>query len=355
MQMNINDFLKEKKPLIDAEMEKVFPRKLNNKWLSETLGKADYACDFKTINKSLSEPIWDFLDRGGKRWRPALMLLTCDAVGGNSKKIMPFTALPELVHTGTIMVDDVEDNSDQRRGKPCTHKLYGTDVAVNAANAMYFLPLTLLYNNPLKLKESKLVEIYNLYSEELIKVSVGQAMDIQWHRNSSCDVSEEQYLQMCVYKTGVLARFSAKLGAILGNADAKQINALGKFGESLGVAFQIQDDILNIAPVSKDWGKEIGDDINEGKKTLLVIYALKKLNKADSSKLKEILNMHTKDQKLISEAIELIKKSGAVEYAKKKASEIGSKGWKHAESVLDDSPAKNRLHEFSEYVTKRKY
>lgn len=353
--MDISEFLKEKKPLIDKEMEKVFPKNLNNTWLLETLGDTDYACDFKTINKSLSEPIWDFLDRGGKRWRPALMLLACDAVGGNSEEIMPFTALPELIHNGTIMVDDIEDNSDQRRGKPCTHKIYGIDVAVNAANAMYFLPLTLLYNNPLKLTESKLVEIYNLYSEEMIKVSVGQAMDIQWHKNSSFDVSEEQYLQMCVYKTGVLARFSAKLGAILGNAEKKQIDALGKFGESLGVAFQIQDDILNIVPASKDWGKETGDDINEGKKTLLVIYAVNELSENDASRLKEILNMHTKDTKLISEAIELIKKSKAIEYAKKKASEIGFDGWKFAESVLNDNSAKNRLREFSEYVTKRKY
>lgn len=353
--LSIDKFLETKKKGIDKEMEKIFPKKITQKWLRESLGKPDYAYDEKTLNKSLAEPIWDFLERGGKRWRPALMLLCCDAVGGDSKKIMPFAALPELVHNGTIMVDDLEDNSEQRRGKPCTHKIYGNDIAVNDANAMYFIPLTLLYKNPLKIEKNRLLKIYDLYSQEMLRVSIGQAMDIWWHKSPSYNISEKQYLQMCVYKTGVLARFSAKLGAILGNGTEKQINALGKFGESLGVGFQIQDDILNIAPSSAKWGKEIGDDISEGKKTLLALHAVKTLPKKDAEKLKKIIDMHTKNKEKVLEAISLIKKSGAAGYASKEAKKIGKCGWNYADKVLKESDSKIKLKEFSDFLVERNY
>lgn len=351
--MNVLKLLAKKKPLVEREIEKVLPRKASEKWLCRVVGRADYSYDTATISNEFNKPVWEFLDRGGKRWRPILMLSACKAVGGTEKNALPFTPMPELIHEGTIIVDDIEDNAEIRRGKKAMHLLTGIDTAINNGNALYFLPLVLLYRNTKKLSEKKRLQIYDLYGEEMLRLSLGQAMDIHWHKGKKSDVKEEDYLQMCTYKTGVLARLSAKLGGILGNGTKKQINALGKFAESLGVGFQIQDDILNIAPASGKWGKEIGEDISEGKRTLLVLHALKKLNKRDSRELLRILNAHTKNKAKIKRAISLIKKAGSINYAREKAKKIVSESWKRLEGMLPENEGKKELKAFAQFMVER--
>ncbi len=350
--MNIMQLLEKRKKLVDKEIEKILPRKATKKWLSLMLGEADFQYDTKTINSELNKPVWEFLDRGGKRWRPALMISSCKAVGGKEQTAIPFSPLPELIHNGTIIVDDVEDSAELRRSKKPMHLLFGVDTAINNGNSLYFVPLVLLYRNLYNLSDKKRNAIYDLYAEEMLRVSIGQAMDIHWHKGKGT-TSEKAYLQMCVYKTGVLARLSAKLGGLLGNAKKEQINALGKFGESLGVGFQIQDDILNIAPKSKQWGKEIGEDISEGKRTLLVLRALKKLDRKKAIELKTILNSHSKKEKEIKRAISLIKETDAIDYAKKKASSIVEASWKKLEKLLPENEGKKELRAFAEFAVKR--
>lgn len=351
--MDVKKELEKTREEIDKEIEKILPREITKEWLELALGKADYAYDTETLSEEVSVPIWDFIDRGGKRWRPALMLWCCEAVGGEKKVALPFTVMPELIHSGTIMIDDLEDSADIRRGKPCTHKLFGVDTAANDSNVLYFLPTILLYRNLHGLSEEQRREIYGLFCEEMLRVSLGQAMDIHWHKGGREKVSEEEYLQMCVYKTGVLARFSAKLGGILGGASEELIFALGKFGESLGVGFQIQDDILNLVPESDEWGKDTGEDISEGKMTLLVLYTLEKAEEKDAERLREILGMHSKEKKVIEEAIEIVKKYGAIEYAKGKAVEIVEKSWKKLDGMLEESEAKEKLKGFADFCIKR--
>jgi geranylgeranyl diphosphate synthase type I len=150
----------------------------------------------------------------------------------------------------------------------------------------------------------------------------------------------------------VLARLAARLAVILNEGGQELEEKLGKFSESIGIAFQIQDDILNIAPL-KDWGKEIGDDINEGKRTLLVVHILKKANGPDKKRLIEILNMHTKDQKLIKEAIAIIKRHGSIEYAKEFARKIVRDAWKGVEPLLAESKAKQKLKAFANFMVER--
>ncbi|RLG70340.1 MAG: hypothetical protein DRO07_00440 [Candidatus Iainarchaeum archaeon] len=350
--MDIMQLIKSRKKLIDKEIERVFPRNCT-KWLSLALGKPRYCFDKETIQQSMVDQIWEFLDRGGKRWRPALMISACKACGGSERKALRFAPFVELIHEGTLLVDDVEDNADVRRGKPAMHKIYGIDSAVNNGNAMYFIPLAILYKNINKLTKEQLLQIYNLYAEEMLRLSVGQAMDIHWHKGAKLKISEKAYLQMCAYKTGVLARMAAKLGAILANANKKQIEALGIFGECLGVAFQIQDDILNIAPKSKKWGKEIGEDISEGKRTLLVIKALQSLPEKEAKELLAILNSHTKDKRKIRKAIALIKKSGAIEYARDKAKRIVKNAWFELEKLLPESKGKEELRAFASFAVER--
>ncbi len=218
------------------------------------------------------------LDRGGKRWRPALFLLICEALGKKAKDYLDFAIIPEVVHNGTLVIDDIEDSSDVRRGKPCTYKIFDIDIAVNAGNAMYYLPLLPLMEKRKEIPVEKLTDIYQIYVQEMINLSVGQAMDIAWHRSlaNADQISEEDYMQMCAYKTGTLARMAAKLAAVIAGADGQLVEKLGHFAESIGIAFQMQDDILDLT------GKEfavkkgcLGGDITEGKRSLLVIHTLK--------------------------------------------------------------------------------
>ncbi len=355
--MDIEQLLKEKKPIIDKIIEKYVPRKFDNKNIEFICGKPRYEYNIEAPNKAIAEPIWDLLDRGGKRWRPVLFLLVAEALGGEPEKYMDFVVIPEVVHNGTLMHDDIEDGSDERRGKPCTYKIFGIDIAINAGHEMFYLPLLSLIKNRDKFDPETLLTIYEIYSQELLNLGFGQAMDISWHKGiaNADSVTEKQYLQMCAYKTGTLARMSAKIAAVLAGADNNVVEAMGRFAESIGIAFQIQDDILNILPSELSKGKgKLGEDITEGKRTLMVIHTLEKANADDRKRLIEILNMHTNDQAIINEAIEILKKYDSINYAIEFEKRLVSETWKEVDAFLKPSKAKEQLEAFAKYLIERK-
>ena len=354
--MNIEKFLEEKAPLIDKVIEKYIPRTFSKNAKLFGINPPKYACNLETVNKAIAEPIWEILDRGGKRWRPSLFLLICEALGANPEKFIDFAIIPEVIHNGTLIIDDIEDVSEYRRGKPCTYKIYGLDIAINAGNAMYYLPLLPLMENREKVSLEKLCMIYEIYVQEMINLSLGQAMDIAWHKGiaNANKISEKDYLQMCAYKTGTLARLSAKLAAILADANQEKIEKLGYFAESIGVAFQIQDDILDLTGeefAEKKGGS--GQDITEGKITLMVIHTLKVANPKDKKRLIQILKMHTSDQALRNEAITIMQKYDSIKYVKNFAARIVEESWKEVEKLLPASDAKDKLKAFGEFLIKR--
>ena len=199
-------------------------------------------------------------------------------------------------------------------------------------------------------------DIYEIYVQEMINLSMGQAMDIAWHRGiaNADELCEEDYLQMCAYKTGTLARMAAKIAAVLAGANKPLVEKLGRFAESIGVAFQMQDDILDLT--GEEFAKKkggVGQDITEGKRSLMVIYTLKKANSADKKRLIEILNMHTSDQALRDEAIALMQKYDAIEHVKRTAEHLVEESWSEAEKLLPTPQAKEKLKEFAEFLIKR--
>jgi geranylgeranyl pyrophosphate synthase len=354
--LNIEQFLEEKAPLIDKAIEKYVPRKFSKNSVLFKVNPPMYSYNLEPLNKAVAEPIWDMLDRGGKRWRPALFLLICEALGKDSDCCLDFSIIPEVIHNGTLIIDDIEDSSQMRRGKPCTHKIFQTDIAVNAGNAMYYLPLLPLMVQKAELTPEIERDIYEVYVQEMINLSMGQAMDIAWHRGiaNADELGEEDYLQMCAYKTGTLARMAAKIAAVLAGANKPLVEKLGGFAESIGVAFQMQDDILDITGV--EFAKKkggAGQDITEGKRSLMVIYTLKKANSTDKKRLIEILNMHTSDQALRDEAIVLMQKYNAVEHVRRTAERIVKESWSETEKLLPTPEAKEKLKQFAEFLIKR--
>lgn len=355
--ISIEKILEEKAPIIDEAIERYIPRKYDRNSLVFTLGSPRYEYHLEAINKAIAEPIWEFLDRGGKRWRPTLFVLICEALGKDPEEFLDFAIIPEVVHNGLIMVDDIEDSSESRRGKPCTHKLYGIDIAINAGNEMFYLPLLALMKSREKLPQEKVNRIYDIYAQEMINVGFGQAMDIAWHKGlaNADEISEEQYMQMCAYKTGTIARMAAKIAAVLADASNDVVEKIGRFAESIGVAFQMQDDILDL--VSEEFAEMkggLGQDITEGKRTLVVIHTLGKAEPKDRRRLIEILSMHATDQKIRDEAINMIRKYGSIEYAKSFARNMVRESWKDVDIVLPSSEAKEKLKAFADYLIERK-
>jgi geranylgeranyl pyrophosphate synthase len=354
--VDIEKFLEEKASLIDKAIEKYIPRKFSEKSILFKVNPPKYSSNLEALNKGIAEPIWEILDRGGKRWRPALFLLICEALRKDPEDCLDFAIIPEIVHNGSLIIDDIEDSSELRRGKLCTYKIYGVDIAVNAGNVMYYLPLLPLMEKKAQLPAETLRDIYEVYVQEMINLSMGQAMDITWHKGiaNADNLTEEDYLQMCAYKTGTLARMAAKISAVLAGANKELVEKLGRFAESVGVAFQMQDDVLDLT--GEEFAKKkggVGQDITEGKRTLMVIHTLKNANSADRKRLVQILNVHTSDQVIRDEAIALMQKYRAIEHVKRTAARIVEESWKEVDKLLLASEAKEKLKAFAEFLIKR--
>ncbi|MDE1850382.1 MAG: polyprenyl synthetase family protein [Candidatus Micrarchaeota archaeon] len=351
----INEYLENRAEEINKIIHESLTMVSSNRSIEKLLGRSGYHYDPETIKKGILEPSLYLLNSGGKRWRPVLMLLIIDALGKNSENFVEFSLIPEVIHNGTLVHDDIEDNSPMRRNQPALHIKYGIDIATNLGDFMYFFPLVALADSSKLSKESK-NQVLTVFVKEMTRLSIGQATDITWHKHliDPMSISTDNYLQMVFDKTGVLARMAAKIGAVLGGADEDTVEALGKFGATIGVAFQIQDDLLNIYPssVSKSKGG-VGEDITEGKLTMLVIHALQKASKTDAQRLIAILNMHTSDPKLIAEAISIIDRYGSKEYAQKVMENIVSNAWQEIEKMLLPSEAKERLKQLAEFLIRR--
>jgi geranylgeranyl pyrophosphate synthase len=357
MSQEIEELLSKQASKIDSAIEKYIPREFEKNSTVFTLNPPFYTCDLEALNKAIADPIWEFLDRGGKRWRPALFLLICEVLGKNPEDFLDFALIPEIIHNGTLMIDDIEDSSELRRGKPCTYRIFGTDIAINAGNAMYFLPVLSIIKEENKLAQTQVKSLYEIFIREMVSLSLGQAMDIAWHRGivNADNTTEENYLQMCAYKTGTLAGMAARMAAVVAGANMDLIEKLGRFAEAVGIAFQMQDDILDLSG-GEFAGKKgaRGMDITEGKRSLIVIHTLENSKPKDRKRLIEILNAHTNDQKLRDEAIAIMKNYNSMEYTKKFAKKLVRESWSEVNKLLPSSEAKEKLRAFATYLVERK-
>ena len=221
--------------------------------------------------KNLSLPGWDLVNRGGKRWRPLLMVLIAGALGGEKGETAAFSLSPlvEFAHNASLIHDDIEDNSDERRGKPAVHLLYGNDSAINSGSFLYFLAQTCISASNISTEEKNL--FFGTYALYMRRLHLGQAMDISWHNDNLSFPGIEEYESMCYLKTGCLARLAAVLGLYCTESrlDSNLTEKLGKGAEKLGLGFQILDDVKNLTTGVP--GKKRGDDIVEGKKSLPIL------------------------------------------------------------------------------------
>ncbi|MDR3173296.1 MAG: polyprenyl synthetase family protein [Treponema sp.] len=261
---------------IEGVLDAWLPRTPDPGWVSGVFPGLENRVTTELL-ESLTLPCRDLLSRGGKRWRPLLTLLVCEALGGGDAAL-PLTPLAEFCHNASLIHDDIEDNSDRRRGKPAVHLIYGTDTAINSGSFLYFLPLACIdaWDAPGEAKE----QIRAVWGEYLRRLHLGQAMDIHWHRDFNSLPNIEEYYTMCGLKTGCMARLAAVLGVLAALPESRfprplvrqAAEQLGEAAERLGVGFQILDDVKNLSAGLP--GKKRGDDVVEGKKSLPVLLYL---------------------------------------------------------------------------------
>ena len=297
----------------------------------------------------LYEPLRDLFARGGKRIRPFLCMVSCEAVGGKKEDALKAAAAIEMVHNFTLIHDDIADRSELRRGQPCLHHKYGLGVAINAADGLFSTAYEVL-GDTLADGDGR---VFKTLSGGITEVCEGQAMDISWVQNRRWDLSEEDYFEMIRRKTGALMSASCETGAIIGGGTERQIRALSDFGMDMGVGFQIHDDVLNLRGDVKRYGKEICGDINEGKRTLVVIYTLSVCTPKEKKRLIKILDRERNSQEEINNALGIINRYGSVDRATDIAKNLVEKG-KKGLKALPDSRARETLRDAADYMIERK-
>jgi len=352
----MQEVLGEWRPIVDEGIESILPRAIDEPYLAAFFGEPTYQYQPEAIQQALADPIWELLDRGGKRWRAILFLIVVDALGEEPGDYLQYACIPEILHNGTIIVDDVEDEARMRRGKRALHHQYGSDIALNAGNAMYFIPLKIIDRNRSDLDDSQRLDAYEMLTHELNRTHLGQGMDICWHNQQEITVEESRYYEMCACKTGCLARIVARLAAIVTGQSDHVEHKLARYAEEMSIAFQIGDDILDIEHTldqAGEFGKEFGNDIREGKKTLMAIYTAENAPPEDVARLEQILWAEDNTEEEIVEAIRLMQEAGAIEYARSRAEDLAASARDHLDGLDLEPEPERQLREFTRFVVER--
>jgi len=326
----LNSVLEEYGAMVNRQMEKYLPRTARP--------------------VTLHQPMWELLDRGGKRFRPALTLLFCRAVGCQERKALPAAAAVEILHNMTLIHDDIEDQSELRRGKPCIHIMFGLPAAINSGDAMLIKVFEAAADGPLDAAtKNRLIE---RFAERAFQITRGQALEFEL--NKQPDFTEDDVIEVLRNKTSALVALACEVGAIVGGATKSQLAAATGFGESTGVGFQIVDDLLNVVGDAQKYGKEIGGDIREGKRTIMAAHLVKSASAGDRDRFMTLLGKPTISLDEISQAIEMYKKYGSLDHAKKTADRYVEDGLR-ALKRLPKSNARQVLEALARFLVQRQF
>ena len=305
------------------------------------------------MNRYLYGPLSRYSENGGKRHRPLICFAACRAVGGDVKRAVSAAAAIEHFHTAALIHDDIADEAELRRGVPCLHLTEGMGLAINAGDLGLTLVNGTVAFDP-NLDDSTKIRLITELTEMTRRTIEGQALDIGWARDGRYDITPEDYLVMATHKT---AHYSGAvplaIGAIVGGGSEAEIEGLRNYGLDTGLAFQIQDDLLNLIGSEESTKKDFRNDITEGKRTLVVVHALQNLEGADRARLVEILSSHAKDPAVLEEAVGLMDKAGSIEYARNYAENLTSIAKNRLVDMIDPSPARELLISMADWFVSR--
>jgi len=292
---------------------------------------------------------------GGKRLRPTIAALTCRLVGGCEDTVIPAASALELIHVFTLIHDDIMDRDDMRRGVPTVHVVWGEPMAITAGDLLFAKALESAAGLAERgVDASRVVEVMRRLAKATAIVAEGQALDMLFEKRE--DVSIEEYMDMIRRKTGALIEASSTIGGLACGASREDVERLSAYGINIGVAFQIQDDILGIYGSEERLGKPVYSDLREGKKTLLTIYALKHLDEDKAQHVRRVLGRRDASRSEYEAAAELIRESGALDYARRLAKSLVEEALSSLRGInVRDEEAFKLLEELALFVVEREH
>ena len=298
---------------------------------------------------SLYAPIKYVLSMGGKRIRPTLMLLGYNLFEDHPERILMQAAALETYHTCTLLHDDLMDNADVRRGQPTVHKKWNANLAVLSGDSM----LVLAYQRMTEC-DSHLAEVLRLFTETALEIGEGQQMDMEFETRN--DVREEEYIEMIRLKTSVLLACAMKIGALLADAPADDADNLYRFGEKIGLAFQLQDDYLDVYGDPAVFGKAIGGDIVSNKKTYMLINAFNRADNAQRAELESWIRATDFDrQEKVKAVTGLYDEMGIDRLAQQKIAGYFNESKTYLDRVGVSDERKSELMRYAQRMMKRRY
>lgn len=323
--------------------------------------------DFGVFKRGIIDPVRYISDMGGKSWRSYGALACMDVVGGDSRKFVRWLSMPEFMHVGSLIVDDIEDRSTKRRGVPCAHMIFGEPLSINAGTAAYFQGQQMLLVPGLSAE--KLNRVYDFYFSSLRAGHAGQALDIQGLDYLMDDViergdaalAESRILAIHRLKTAVPAASLARMGALVGGGSDEQIDAIGRYYESIGIAFQIMDDVLNLrglysGKADRKEGaelKNLGEDITAGKVTIPVVKAIARLPKEQMKAMWATIKTKPTERAVVDAIIAQLEECGAIDECVEHSERLVEDAYKRLDPVIPDSFSKLMLRAFGWFVTEQ--
>lgn len=305
------------------------------------------------MDEYLYGPLKRYSENGGKRHRPLICFAACLAVGGDVDKATSAASAIEHFQTAALIHDDIADESELRRGAPCLHLTEGVGPAINMGDLALMLVNGTVVKDPV-LDDSTKVRVMDELIDMTRRTVEGQALDLGWARDKRYDISPEDYLVMATHKT---AHYSGAvplaIGAIIGGGSETEIEALRNYGLDTGLAFQIQDDLLNLVGREESTKKGFRDDITEGKRTLVVVHALQTLEGGDRERLVKVLSSKEKDPEVLAETVDLMQKSGSIDYARTYAENLTSIAKNRLRDMIAPSDARDLLESMADWFVNR--
>ena len=300
--------------------------------------------------QSLYEPIKYVLSIGGKRMRPVLMLLAYNLYKDNPESILSSACALETYHNYTLLHDDLMDNADLRRGHATVHRKWNANTAILSGDSM----LVLAYQMMAQCRPDKLKAVLDLFTVTALEIGEGQQYDMDFEQRM--DVREEEYIEMIRLKTSVLLACAIKIGALLADASEADAENLYRFGEKIGLAFQLQDDFLDVYGDTKVFGKAIGGDIVSNKKTYMLINAFQRANAEQRAQLTHWIEAKNFDeQEKIAAVTSLYNEIGIDRLAEQKIGEYFGEGLRCLDAVDVPAERKQYLVDYVNKLMKRKY
>ena len=275
--------------------------------------------------RHLYGPLSSYLSRAGKSLRPAICLATCRAFGGDPSDALASATAIEMLHNAFLVHDDIEDESDLRRGLPTLHAEHGVPIALNAGDMLTALSVRVLRENLAELGMPLTWRVYDEFEHMMQESLEGQAMELGWVRDNRGDVSDEDYLRMVLKKTCWYSFIHpCRIGALIATRDAVDLDRFNRFGCYLGTAFQIQDDLLNLTGDQRRYGKEIGGDLLEGKRTLMLIHLQRQLFGDEAARVSAYLGRPRADRSARDTRwiLDLMRSRGSLDHARRAARQL---------------------------------